>query len=164
MNDAEAFQAANRAAINNRLRAAFDQCAKWYAREHQTGADHFVAFVWAAVDQAEQVHHGTTEYALAAWYDWRRSHPDRVRKARGVVDYLIPDMEGDRTIETPAVVLTVGEDELALTGCTWGYGGEGPHGTALVLTDAGFFADLDAALRWVASLEGAAPWELVGRQ
>ena len=107
MNETEAFEAANRAAIANRLARAFDQCAARHVHDHGAGST-FVPFVWAAVDVAEQVHHGTTEYALAAWYDWRKQHRGPVRKARGVIDYLVPDMQGRRTIDTPAVILSVG--------------------------------------------------------
>lgn len=143
--------------IINRIRDAFDRCAV-----HQdTTREAFVAVVHVTSDHAEQVHHGTTDYALAAWHQWAESRRDHVRVARGVTDYLVPDMDGRRTIAGPALVLeTVGGETLALTGCTWGYGGEGPHGSALVLVDAGFFDTLEKARAVVAGQDGGAAWKL----
>jgi hypothetical protein len=147
----------DRAAVAEKLRDAYDRCA--LAQDSTRGG--FVAYVRVTFDVVEQVHHGTTDYALAAWLDWRRAHPEPVRRVRGVLDYLVPDMEGDRTIETPALMVEAADGEqLALTGCSWGYGGEGCHGTALVLVDAGLCADLEAALTFVALRRDGSAWEL----
>jgi hypothetical protein len=151
-------EAMNARDVSARLRDAYDRCAK----AHAGPPSGFVPFLWIEDGLAEQVHHGTTDYALAAWADWCRSPRDPVWRARGVVAYLVPDLDGARTIATPAMILdTVDGLSLALTGCAWGYGGEGPHGSALVLTDAGLFADLEAAQRFVRDLDRTAAWELV---
>lgn len=106
----------DRAAVAEKMRDAYDRCA--LAQDSTRGG--FVAYVRVTFDVVEQVHHGTTDYALAAWLDWRRAHPEPVRRARGVLDYLVPDMEGDRTIETPALMVEAADGEqLALTGCSW---------------------------------------------
>lgn len=143
--------------VKGRIFEARRRCA---AQVEAGGA--LVSFVWVAGDLAEQVHHGTTDYALAAWYDWRTAHPGRILKARGVNDYLIPNLKRER--KTPALGLVLEAEDrtaLVLTGCAWGYGGEGPHGCALVLTDAGFFPDLEAAQRFVSLLDFGKGWELV---
>ena len=145
--------------VGARILEARQRCA----RQHdQAGGAEFIPFVWIAEDRAEQTHHGTTDYALAAWCDWKESRPGPMRRARGVTRYLVPDLRGGRTIATRAMVLEADDGTaLNLTGCSWGYGGEGPHGTALVLVDAGFLPDLDSATDFVGRLAAASGWELV---
>jgi hypothetical protein len=100
----------------------------------------------------EQTHHGTTDAALAAWYECRPGFRGKVAEVLGLPDYLVPDMDGHRTIRTPALVIVrQGGLRLHLTGCSWSYGGEGPHGTALILVDLGLFADVASAMPFVAS-------------
>lgn len=104
----------------------------------------------------EQRHHGTTDFALAAWYEVRSAFRGKVAEVQGEPDYLVPDLDGRRTIKTPALVIARrGGLCLYLTGCSWGYGGEGPHGTALILVDLGLFADVEEARVFVGSQRGA---------
>jgi len=143
--------------VGARILEARERCR----RMHDQARGEFVAFVWLTENQAEQTHHGTTDYALAAWCDWRAAHPGPIRRARGTLAYMVPDLRERRTITVPATMLEAYDGtSLALTGCTWGYGGEGPHGTALVLADAGFFADQDAAMDFVGGLPSHHVWEL----
>jgi hypothetical protein len=142
--------------VGARLRDARDRCAL----AHDPTRGPFVAYHWVRADLAEQVHQGTTDYALAAWLEWGSKRGRSIVRARGLIDYLVPNLDGERTIETPAILLDADDGTtLALTGCTWGYGGEGPRGTALILTDAGFFPDDGRpALDFVVRLDGSAPW------
>lgn len=117
----------------------------------------------------EQINHGTTDYALAAYRAWAGVHNGEkrtltrpVKALRGVTNYLVPDGDGNRAIEEQALIVEFADGTtLALTGCSWGYGGEGPHGSAAILHDAGFFIDLESALRYVSGCNTNEPWELV---
>lgn len=148
------------------LRALMDARDRVALAHDHTGGP-LVTVVRVERDLCEQTHHGTTDYALAAWVEWARGSayprpPRTIARACGVDSYRMPGMDGARTLETFALVLTAEDgDRLALTGCAWGYGGEGPHGSALVLCDAGFFPDHPAALAFVSRMDGARPWELV---
>jgi len=144
------------AEIRARVRNAYDRCAVQH--DHTRGP--FVPVAWVGAELAEQTHHGTTDYALAAWLEWGQRRARKIVRARGSIDYRVPDLDGERKIVTPAVLLDADDGTtLALTGCSWGYGGEGPHGTALVLTDAGFVREFAAALAFVVHLDGGAGWE-----
>lgn len=125
------------------------------------GAQPVLYYTWVSNMLAEQVHHGTTDYALAAFAQLYRKFRRRCQVV-GVLDYKVPDMEGNRTILEPAIV--VGDSsgpQLVLTGCSWGYGGEGPSGTAAILCWLGHFDRMQDALRFVGGLKGNQPWRAV---
>jgi hypothetical protein len=110
----------------------------------------------------EQVHHGTTDAALAAWEYFRNLWRNNVIRAEGKPDYRVPDTDGSRTIVEPALILySQNGQSLALTGVAWGYGGEGPHGGAAILADAGFFRDYETALKFLVGRPSmGSAWEL----
>src|SRR5262245_45887194 len=142
--------------VHNRIRDAWDRCAV----AHDDTRGPFLPFAWVGADETEQVRHGTTDYALAAYLEWGPRRGRSILRARGVMDYRVADLDGRRTITGPALLLTAQDKcTIALTGASWGYGGEGPNGSALILTDAGFFPDLADALDFVTRLDSFAPWE-----
>lgn len=144
-----------------RIRAAFRECEK----HHNPADGPFIPFrpISGTQNRLEQIHHGTTAYALAAWHQWRDMFRGQVHSVRGDPGYLIPDRDGNRTIANPAVIVERLDGlQLALTGCTWGYGGEGPHGTAAVLVDVGLFDSIPDAMVRVAAFELCGSWELSG--
>jgi hypothetical protein len=109
----------------------------------------------------EQIHHGTTYFALAAWSQLRSIFRERISRVYGTADYMVPDMDGKRTIAEPALMIVRDDGKtLALTGCSWGYGGEGCQGTAAILHDLGFFPTMDDARRFVGQQTMDKPWQL----
>lgn len=109
----------------------------------------------------EQTHHGSTDYALAAWVTFvDGGKHGRCTKVSGVQDYLVPDAKGRRTIKEAALLIERGDERMFLTGCWWGYGGEGPHGTALILHDMGAFPTYEDALAFVRQKDMKGDWML----
>jgi hypothetical protein len=109
----------------------------------------------------EQVHHGTTDFALAAWRQLRTIFHRRISRVYGTPDYMVPDLDGERTIAEPALMIVRDDGKtLALTGCSWGYGGEGCQGTAAILHDLEFFPTMDDARRFVGQQPMDKPWQL----
>lgn len=80
--------------------------------------------------------HGVTRESLDFW----RANRDRIGPILSVEVqddlYVEPDPEKGYPVEYPCAVYGVG-GMIRLSGCTCGYGGEGPHGTAKILEDIG---------------------------
>lgn len=147
----------SRELAQERIREAYERCR----RHHDHNKEPFRPAVQVTDMQLEQAHHGTTDYSLAAWCACRESFRDMIRVVRGEPNYLVPDLDGNRTILEPALIIerTDGR-QLALTGCAWGYGGEGPHGTAAILVDLGLFETIADAMQWVVGQDIKGSWEL----
>lgn len=110
----------------------------------------------------EQRRHGITDAAIAAWDEVRLSFKEvGVAAVGGVTDYVLEVYMGERWVVEPAVYV---EDRngrrIYLTGCSWGYGGEGPHGTATILADLGLHPTVEDALRFVSRLDINRVWEV----
>ena len=109
----------------------------------------------------EQLHHAITNYALAAWCALRDDCYFRVTQVAGLSTYLVPDLEGKRIVEVPALLVATATEKLYLTGCSWGYSGEGPRGTALILHDLELFKTFGDALQFVAGRKRIYyPWSI----
>ncbi len=108
----------------------------------------------------EQTHHGTTDFALAAYWYWRNvlTAHDAV-SVEADPDYMVPDESGQRTIKEPALTVRTDCESLSMTGCSWGYGGEGPHATAAILCDLGLFSSMDEARKFVGSQPMNSAWK-----
>jgi hypothetical protein len=143
----------------DRIEEAYKRC-KAHENAEGTPPGFFYYVVDSFTGNLEQMHHGTTDYALAAWRQLRRVWNGNVKLVQGVQGYMVPDGDGHRTIPEAALVIRTSRHSLFLTGCSWGYGGEGPHGTASILVDLGLFADMNEAMRFVADQLQHSTWEL----
>lgn len=80
--------------------------------------------------------YGITERSLAFWRE------NKVRLGR----IVRAELRDFRTTQYPLVITDAHGNQILLSGCAGGYGGEGPGGTLKVLQDAGFTdADVVAA-------------------
>lgn len=108
---------------------------------------------------AEQKSHGVTQAALAAWHDLRLTffQGSKAVAVGGVVDYEVV-YNNYTTFEGALYVERQDGKRVYLTGCSWGYGGEGPHGTATVLADLGAFPTAEEALEFTSRVPIGEPW------
>lgn len=135
------------------------EAKRWMDRH----GNHYAYWSRVGPKAIEQTGHGTTMTALAAWAQLRQAFKgNRVMRVAGLVDYAVPDMDGRRTVKTPALMIEDGKGtRLYLTGCTWGYGGEGPRGTVAILCDIGIFgSDKDAEVFVQQKLKADEPWDM----
>lgn len=133
---------------------------------HREGKAYAAVPVTKASGHMEQLAHGTTQAALAAWFEcrleWKRC---KVVAVGGVNDYSLhyygKSMEDVQTDYQQALYVECADGRrVYLTGCSWGYGGEGPHGTALILADIGLYKGIREALRYVSQLPQNDAWRM----
>src|SRR5262245_7753221 len=53
----------------------------------------------------EQIHHGTTDYALAAWHQLRDNFRGQTKAVHGTDVYMVAGFGGARNIQQPALVI-----------------------------------------------------------
>lgn len=104
---------------------------------------------WDENDSAQE-HPGVTVYSLAKWY--------RKRNAFGLV-HILQGVIDDFGVAEVWLFSNQGKF-LHLRGFAWGYGGEGPSGLAVVMTDIGTFPSTERALQWVARQPQNKNWVL----
>jgi hypothetical protein len=107
-----------------------------------------------------QTHDGVTQYALAAFQALTTLRAGVELRDTGLRDReafvspaLVPLLDYQEQ-KAHAVVITwpINRVRLTLTGLSWGYGGEGPNGFAVILVALGKLDDLRDASRLVSAL------------
>lgn len=105
-----------------------------------------------------QCHHGVTDATLPARHEVRLSFKKvGVAAVGGVIDYPIRLSPYDVIEESALYVEDRDGMRIYLTGCLWGYGGEGSHGTAAILADI-WGTTIEAAMKLVSVLPMTEAW------